>query len=212
MNSRFWVVLLVATLTAGGLGYTRGFDVAENRLQARLAHEIADRATGDRTRAEAVAEAERTARLHIQKEAARNAALAAELVSVRRQIVDERQSFNRRLSHAVESADAVCSGLPSEWVGLYNEATRSGFSRDSHTRAGNSPASGVTDATDAAGTTRTGIRGGTPMIHAVPEQVSPQASPKVSPKDVLVHIRDYGGYCRSLEAQLQHLIPAVTAP
>lgn len=205
MSSRFWFVLFAATLAASGLGYARGFEVAESRLQARLAQEIADRAIENRVRAEALAEAERTARLRMQEETARNATLAAELVTVRRQIADERQSFNRRLSHAVESADAICSGLPSEWVGLYNEATRSEFSRDSRTRARGTtpPAAGVADVADTAGTARTGVRGGTSMN---------QNTEHVSPKDVLVHIRDYGSYCRNLEAQLQHLIPVVTAP
>ncbi|MEG2140094.1 MAG: hypothetical protein RRY20_04840 [Bilophila sp.] len=209
MTSRLWLVVLLTALAAGGVGYSRGFGVAQSRAlvlleqekKARAQDQVA-RAKEDRARAEALAEAERAARIRLQEETTRTARLAKNLVAVRQQIATERQSFNRRLSYVAENAAAVCTGLPFEWVGLYNEATRSNAadSRDRARGAGTDPA-GTSGTAEAPGTARAGVQQGASLSEVL-----------VTPTDILAHVRDYGGYCRQLEAQARSLVDVVTTP
>ncbi|MEG1609640.1 MAG: hypothetical protein RR317_00460 [Bilophila sp.] len=207
MTSRLWLVVLLTALAAGGVGYSRGFGVAQSRAlvlleqekSARAQDQVA-RAKEDQARAEALAEAERAARIRLQEETTRTARLAKNLVAVRQQIATERQNFNRRLSDVAATAD--CSHLPWEWVGLYNEATRSNAadSRDRARGAGTDPA-GTSDTAEAPGTARAGVQQGASLSEVL-----------VTPTDILAHVRDYGGYCRQLEAQARSLVDVVTTP
>ena len=86
-----------------------------------------------------------------------------------------------------EKARRDCAGLSREWVRLYNEALYgSGHSAGNE---GSAPG-GAHDTPGSAGTARAGIQ---------PDALAP-------PEDVLAHVRDFGGYCRKLEAGYRALI------
>ncbi|EGY23954.1 hypothetical protein DA2_3788 [Desulfovibrio sp. A2] len=163
---------------------------------AELRAEYADKNT---VRALAVADAERTARLKLEAETARANTLAAELMQTRTRLADARREFSRRIA-AYAAQDIAVAGpeYGADFVRLYNEAI------------GLAPAAGggpVPEDAAAAGTGATADAAGT----AGPRLLPAAPGIGVSGTDILAHIRDYGGRCQALEAQVNGLIRLVEA-
>ena len=150
--------------------------------EARIAAMNAARAEEERARAEAVAAAEKNARERLAAETARGEKFARELAAKTAELDAERASINKRIRDVSETARRDCAGLSAGWVRLYNEALGLG-SGDSAGDEGSAPG-GAHDAPGSAGAARAGV----------------QPDALATPEDVLAHIRDYGGYCRKLEA------------
>ena len=178
--SWLWAVLVCVVIY--GAGVWRGLDVVTEEYEARIAAMNAARAEEERARAEAVAAAERQAHEALVAATARGEKLARELAAKTAELDAERTSVNRRIRDVSEKARRDCAGLSLEWVRLYNEALGFGAGHS----AGNegSAPGGTHDAPGSAGSA--GAR------------VQPDAL--ATPEDVLAHIRDYGLYCRRLEA------------
>ena len=148
----------------------------------RIASLKADWAEREKARAEAVAVAERQSRERLAAATALGEKLASELAAKNAELDAERASVTRRLKDAAETARRDCAGLSLEWVHLYNEALGLG-SGDSAGRECPAPG-GAHDAPGSAGSAGTRIR----------------QDALATPEDVLAHVRDYGLYCRKLEA------------
>ena len=178
--SWLWAVLVCVVIY--GAGVWRGLDVVTEEYEARIAVMNAVRAEEERARAEAVAAAERQAHEALVAATARGEKLTRELAAKTAELDAERASVNRRIRDVSEKARRDCAGLSLEWVRLYNEALGLGTGHS----AGNegSAPGGAHDAPGSAGSA--GAR------------VQPDAL--ATPEDVLAHIRDYGLYCRRLEA------------
>ena len=151
--------------------------------EARIATINAAHAEQERTRAEAVAAAEKNARERLAAETARGEKFARELAVKTAELDAERASINKRIRDVSEKARRDCAGLSREWVRLYNEALGLAGSYYSAGNEGSAPG-GAHDAPGSAGAARAGV----------------QPDALATPEDVLVHIRDYGLYCRRLEA------------
>ena len=169
-------LLCVVSLLAG---YMHGRDTAEEEAKAKIAAMQA-------AHAEAVAFAEKSARERLAKSAALADRLQADLVNKNQELNRERREFNRRLKDVSEAARRDCAGLTADWVRLYNEALGLDNRSGNEASAPGKPS----DASRSAGTSRAGV----------------QPDALTTPEDVLAHIRDYGGYCRSMEAAYQALI------
>lgn len=172
-------------------GYTHGRDTAEQEGKARIAALQTAWAEQERGRAEAVAAAEKSARERLAAEVERGDRLAAEL-NARTQALDAaRADLNRRIRDVSETARRDCPGLPAGWVRLYNEALGLAGTDAGHSVGGESSGSGgAADASGSAGAAGTGI----------------QPDALTTPEDVLAHVRDYGGYCRRMEAGYRALV------
>lgn len=179
--SWLWAVLVCVVIY--GAGVWRGLDVVTEEYEARIAAMNAARAEEERARAEAVAAAEKNARERLAAETARGEKLARELAAKNAELDAERASVNRRIRDVSEAARRDCAGLSAGWVRLYNEALGLADSGDSAGREGSAPG-GAHDAPGSAGAARAGV----------------QPDALATPEDVLAHIRDYGLYCRRLEA------------
>ena len=151
--------------------------------EAKIATMNAVRAEEERARAEAVAAAERQAHEALVAATARGEKLARELAAKTAELDAERASVNRRIRDVSEKARRDCAGLPAGWVRLYNEALGLAGSYYSAGNEGSAPG-GADDAPGSAGTAHAGVR----------------QDALATPEDVLAHVRDYGGYCRKLEA------------
>ena len=178
--SWLWAVLVCVVIY--GAGVWRGLDVVTEEYEAKIAAMNATRAEEERARAEAVAAAEKNARERLAAETARGEKLTRELAAKTAELDAERASVNRRIRDVSEKARRDCAGLSLEWVRLYNEALGFGAGHS----AGNegSAPGGTHDAPGSAGAARAGV----------------QPDALATPEDVLAHIRDYGLYCRRLEA------------
>lgn len=184
---------LLALLAGYAAGHGRGEEITRLAYEARLAAQ-------ERARAEAAAAAEKSARERLAAETARGDRLAGELARKTEELDAERASINRRLKDVSDAAGRDCPGLPAEWVRLYNEALGLAGG-DSAGNEGPAPG-GAADAAGTAGTARPGIR-----EDALTSFSRPQAARELTtPEDVLTHIRDYGGYCRSVEAAFRTLV------
>lgn len=179
--SWLWAVLVCVVIY--GAGVWRGLDVVTEEYEAKIAAMNATRAEEERARAEAVAAAEKNARERLAAETARGEKLARELAAKNAELDAERASVNRRIRDVSEAARRDCAGLSAGWVRLYNEALGLADSGDSAGREGSAPG-GAHDAPGSAG--------------AAGARVQPDAL--ATPEDVLAHVRDYGLYCRRLEA------------
>lgn len=155
-----------------------------------LAQEVSEK---EKARAEAVAVAERAAREKLERESARVASLAAELSAARAQLAKNRKDFDARLQAVSLAAARDCRGLSADWVRLYNEALGLAGAGGGPRGEGADPAGTAAPARQA-GPAGTGVRG----------------DALATPEDVLAHVRDYGGYCRGLEAQLATLARVVS--
>ena len=172
-------------------GYTHGGNTAEQEGEARIAALQAAWSEQERSRAEAAAAAEKSARERLAAETERGNRLAAELTDTARALDAARADLNRRIRDVSETARRDCSGLPAERVRLYNEALGLAEPGTGHSAGSKTPGSvGADRAADAAGTSGTGV----------------QPDALTTPEDILAHIRDYGGYCRRLEAGYRALI------
>lgn len=172
-------------------GYFHGEDMAKQEGNARIAAMQTAWAEQERGRAEAAAAAEKSARERLAAEVARGNRLAAELTNTTQALDKARDDLNKRIRHVSETARRDCPGLSAEWVQLYNEALGLAGSDAGHS-AGDEKSGSVNavDTADTTGTSGTGI----------------QPDALTTPEDVLAHIRDYGGYCRRLEAGYRALI------
>lgn len=179
--SWLWAVLVCVVIY--GAGVWRGLDVVTEEYEARIATINAAHAEQERTRAEAVAAAEKNARERLAAETARGEKFARELAVKTAELDAERASINKRIRDVSEKARRDCAGLSREWVRLYNEAL--GLA-GSYYSAGNegSALGGADDAPGSAGTAHAGVR----------------QDALATPEDVLAHVRDYSLYCRKLEA------------
>ena len=157
--------------------------------EARVASINAAHAEQERARAEAVAAAEKNARERLAAETARGEKLARELTAKNAELDAERASVNRRIRDVSEAARRDCAGLSLEWVRLYNEALGLAGFGDSAGNEGSAPG-GAHDAPGSAGAARAGV----------------QPDALATPEDVLAHVRDYGLYCRKLEAGYRGLV------
>ena len=183
--SWLWAVLVCVVIY--GAGVWRGLDVVTEEYEAKIATMNATHAEQERARAEAVAAAEKNARERLAAETARGEKLARELAAKNAELDAERASVNRRIRDVSEKARRDCAGLPLGWVRLYNEALYG--SGHSAGREGSTP-DGADDAPGSAG--------------AAGPRVQPDAL--ATPEDVLAHVRDFGGYCRKLEAGYRALV------
>ena len=179
--SWLWAVLVCVVIY--GAGVWRGLDVVTEEYEAKIAAMNATRAEEERARAEAVAAAEKNARERLAAETARGEKFARELAVKTAELDAERASVNRRIRDVSEAARRDCAGLSAGWVRLYNEALGLADSGDSAGNEGSAPG-GTHDAPGSAGAARAGV----------------QPDALATPEDVLAHIRDYGLYCRRLEA------------
>ena len=184
--SWLWAVLVCVVIY--GAGVWRGLDVVTEEYEAKIAVMNAVRAEEERARAEAVAAAERQAHEALVAATARGEKLARELAAKTAELDAERASVNRRIRDVSEKARRDCAGLSDSWVRLYNEALGLGAGHS----AGNegSASGGAYDAPGSAG--------------AAGARVQPDTL--ATPEDVLAHVRDFGGYCRKLEAGYRALI------
>lgn len=176
--SWLWAVLVCVVIY--GAGVWRGLDVVTEEYEAKIAAMNA-------ARAEAVAASERRAHEALVAATARGEKLARELAAKTAELDAERASINRRIRDVSEKARRDCAGLSREWVRLYNEALYG--SGHSAGREGSAPG-GAHDSPGSAG--------------AAGARVQPDAL--ATPEDVLAHVRDFGGYCRKLEAGYRALI------
>lgn len=185
--SWLWAVLVCVVIY--GAGVWRGLDVVTEEYEAKIAVMNAVRAEEERARAEAVAAAERQAHEALVAATARGEKLARELAAKTAELDAERASINKRIRDVSEKARRDCAGLSREWVRLYNEAL--GLA-GSYYSAGNegSALGGADDAPGSAGTAHAGVR----------------QDALATPEDVLAHVRDFGGYCRKLEAGYRGLV------
>ena len=185
--SWLWAVLVCVVIY--GAGVWRGLDVVTEEYEARIATINAAHAEQERTRAEAVAAAEKNARERLAAETARGEKFARELAVKTAELDAERASINKRIRDVSEKARRDCAGLSREWVRLYNEAL--GLA-GSYYSAGNegSALGGADAAPGSAGTAHAGVR----------------QDALATPEDVLAHVRDFGGYCRKLEAGYRGLV------
>ncbi|HEU6436124.1 MAG TPA: hypothetical protein VE028_01575 [Nitratidesulfovibrio sp.] len=162
------------------------------RGQREVAELRAEHADENTVRALAVADAERTARLRLEAETARANTLATELSQTRKLLGDARRAFSKRLADYARAAAVADPVYGPEFIRLYNEAIG---------LAGAGGGSVPEDAA-AAGTGAT--------AHAAPgadaRLLRNASGVGVSGADILAHIRDYGGRCRELEAQVNGLI------
>ena len=179
--SWLWAVLVCVVIY--GAGVWRGLDVVTEEYEAKIAAMNATRAEEERARAEAVAAAEKNARERLAAETARGEQFARELAVKTAELDAERASINKRIRDVSEKARRDCAGLSREWVRLYNEALGLAGSYYSAGNEGSAPG-GAHDAPGSAGAARAGV----------------QPDALATPEDVLAHIRDYGLYCRRLEA------------
>lgn len=170
-------------------GYVHGTDTAEKEGKARIAALQAAWAEQERARAEAAAAAEKNARERLAAETARGEKFARELAVKTAELDAERASINRRIRDVSEKARRDCAGLSLEWVRLYNEALGLAGSYHSAGNEGSAPG-GAHGASGLPGTAGTRL----------------QPDPLATPEDVLAHVRDYGLYCRKLEAGYRALI------
>ena len=185
MSSRA-VALIGAALLVAGIWIDHLYnelDLQKAHYETRIAVLAEEVSQKDKARADAVAAAERAAREKLEKETARVAALSAELSDARQKLAKERQTFDARLQKVALAARRDCAGLSAGWVRLYNEALGLADSGDSAGNEGSAPG-GTHDAPGSAG--------------AAGARVQPDAL--ATPEDVLAHVRDYGLYCRRLEA------------
>ena len=174
-------LLLALCLLTFLAGYVRGDHVTSLDYEFRIASLKADWTEREKAHAEAVAVAERQSRERLAAATARGEKLASELAAKNAELDAERASVTRRLKDAAETARRDCAGLSLEWVRLYNEALYgSGHSAGNE---GSAPG-GAHDAPGSAGSAGTRIR----------------QDALATPEDVLAHVRDYGLYCRKLEA------------
>ena len=185
--SWLWAVLVCVVIY--GAGVWRGLDVVTEEYEAKIATMNATHAEQERARAEAVAAAEKNARERLAAETARGEKFARELAVKTAELDAERASVNRRIRDVSEAARRDCAGLSAGWVRLYNEALGLADSGDSAGNQGSAPG-GADDAPGSAG--------------AAGARVQPDTL--ATPEDVLAHIRDFGGYCRKLEAGYRALI------
>ena len=183
--SWLWAVLVCVVIY--GAGVWRGLDVVTEEYEAKIATMNATHAEQERARAEAVAAAEKNARERLAAETARGEKFARELALKTAELDAERASVNRRIRDVSEAARRDCAGLSAGWVRLYNEALGLADSGDS---AGNQGSAGAYDAPGSAG--------------AAGARVQPDTL--ATPEDVLAHVRDFGGYCRKLEAGYRALV------
>lgn len=186
-----WAALaLVAGMTFLA-GYGRGADDTRQECETRIAVLQKEYAEREQARAEAMAAAEKSARERLAMATARGDRLALEVAQRTKELDAERASVTRRLAHVAETARRDCAGLTADWVRLYNEALGLAGPGAGDSAEGGSPASGI--AAGPAGASRAAGAGIRPDALATPE-------------DVLTHIRDYGHYCRTLEAGYRSLI------
>ena len=183
--SWLWAVLVCVVIY--GAGVWRGLDVVTEEYEARIAAMNAARAEEERARAEAVAAAEKNARERLAAETARGEKFARELAAKTAELDAERASVNRRIRDVSEKARRDGAGLSREWVRLYNEALYGSY--HSAGNEGSAPG-GAYDAPGSAGTAHAGVR----------------QDALATPEDVLAHVRDFGGYCRKLEAGYRGLV------
>lgn len=182
---------LVICLAALLAGYSHGRNTAEQEGNARIAALRAAWAEQERSRAEAVAAAEKSARERLAAATERGDRLAAELTNTARELDAARADLNRRIRRVSETARRDCPGLPAGWVRLYNEALGLAGSDAGHSAGSEGESSGgAADASGPAGAAGAGL----------------QPDALTTPEDVLAHIRDYGLYCRRLEAGYRALI------
>ena len=180
-----WGALVLLMGTVFLTGYTRGADGIRQEYEARIAVMEKDRAQQEQARAEAMAVAEKSARERLAAATARGDRLALEVAQKTKELDTERTSVNRRLAHVAETARRDCAGLTADWVRLYNQALGlAGTGTGRGSESGRTGPGNAADAPEPAGAAGTGIR---------PDALA-------TPEDVLAHVRDYGQYCRKLEA------------
>ena len=107
----------------------------------------------------------------------------------RAQLAKNRKDFDARLQAVSLAAARDCRGLSADWVRLYNEALGLAGAGGGPGGEGADPAGDAASAGQA-GPAGAGVRG----------------DALATPEDVLAHVRDYGGYCRGLEAQAKALV------
>ena len=116
MTARDCLALLLAGLLAAWWGYAAGTRHTSERYEAELAAINAAHAEQERTRAEAVAAAEKNARERLAAETARGEKFARELAVKTAELDAERASINRRIRDVSEKARRDCAGLSLEWA------------------------------------------------------------------------------------------------
>lgn len=171
-------VLIALWLIVTGI-YSAGYGKAKAEGQAALSALEARHAEQEAARWAVAAEAERAARARLQAEQARADDLAARLAQTENTLAVERRAFTKRIADATRNAPALTAAS----VRLYNEALYGPAGAGPGGQAGNPghAANGAGPAPAAGG-------------RVLPEQ-------PVTLADLLAHARDYGGWCRNLQAR-----------
>lgn len=179
-------VIAVAVLVglAWWRGDSAGYDRAKDKYEARISDLVRDYATAE-------AEVERKARLRLEAEQNRTAAIEHQYLAERRDLQSRiRTITNRRIADAARPVSAapggVCLAGP-EFVGLWNEALGLG-----RAPGGPSPAAAAAP----------GEAGGP----SAPYPGIPGSGGAVTLGDILANHRDNAARCRGIEAQLAALI------
>lgn len=195
-------VLLSASLKAEQAAHA----ATAERGQRALAELRAGHADENTVRALAVADAERTARRKLEAETARANTLAAELMQTRTRLADARREFSRRIAAHVAQDIAVAGPVfGPDFVRLYNEAI--GLAPATGAGGGPVPEDAAAAGTGATAHAAPGADAG--LLRAAPGITG---AATVSGADILAHIRDYGGRCKALEAQVNALVNFAEAP
>lgn len=183
MASRLAVAgTLIVFVVGGWIAHLYGkLERQEARYEARIADMAREVSEKQKARAEAVAAAERTARERLEKESVRVASLSAELSDARAALERSKRNFDAQLQKVAMAARRDCAGLSTEWVRLYNEAL---YGSGHNAGDKGSAPGGAHEAPASARAARPGVR----------------EDALTTPEDVLAHVRDYGQYCRKLEA------------
>lgn len=160
--------------------YRAGYATAEAKGNAALAALEKTHAEENVALWAQYAAREREARVRLQEEQARADSLTDQLQRTETALATERRDFTRRIANATRGNN---SALSAEYVGLYNEALYGPAGAGRTDKAGS-----ASSAAHSAGTTA-----------PVGSGVLPHEP--VTLADLLAHARDYGGWCRTLEAR-----------
>lgn len=206
-------------------GYGCGKSITANRYKAIVAEMTSEYAKSNQTRYQAIAEAEQQARVRLQKQTEHIQSLMQELSIVRQLLIKERKAVKGKINDVSQRANAYCTGLPFEWVSIYNQVL--GLTRsNNNTRSQNSHSSSSFSYPRSSRTINPRIQLNKSINSSInklnkqdivsqekqflqqPNNVSPISLPQpdeymVTPKDLLSHIQDYGLYCRRIETQLR---------
>lgn len=114
--------MAIGLVSAFFSGYGYGISVTTTKYKAVIAELESAYAKDNQERYQAIAEAERKARMRLQQETERVRELMRQLKTVRQTLMKERKVIKEQIHDVSQMANEYCVGLPVEWVQLYNQA------------------------------------------------------------------------------------------